>query len=354
MTLFLWYAMTDQSVIAYQINARKEKSMKIIHVYEFGGPDVLKVEETDLPVLKPGEVLIQSEAIGVNYTDIAHRRQSGRDETVFPYTPGVEVVGKIVAKTEEASRIPVGAQVLALIPQGGYAEYLAVPARLALPVPAGLDAIQAVSLPLQGLTAYQIIARFGHFQTGERILIQAAGGGVGTLAVQLARLLGAGQIIAAASTQTKLDLALSLGADVGINYTQPGWGGQVLDATDGKGVDLILEMVGGPAFSENFTCLAPFGRIVMFGAASGQRGIIDSEKLTARCHTVTGYYSGFISTRPDLFLPDLNKLINYVHEGQLKLLVNHRFPLEKAAEAHHLMETRQTTGKIVLLPAVEQ
>src|SRR6266567_856416 len=132
MTLFLWYAMTDQSVIAYQINARKEKSMKIIHVYEFGGPDVLKVEETDLPVLKPGEVL-----------------------------------GKIVAKTEEASRIPVGAQVLALIPQGGYAEYLAVPARLALPVPAGLDAIQAVSLPLQGLTAYQIIARFGHFQTGE-------------------------------------------------------------------------------------------------------------------------------------------------------------------------------------------
>lgn len=325
--------------------------MKIIRVYEFGGPEVLKVEEADLPVLKPGEVLLQTEAIGVNYTDISHRRQSGRDEAIFPYTPGVEVVGKIVAKAENAGGAPLGTRVLALPGQGGYAEYLAVPAARALPVPIGLDAVQAVSLPLQGLTAYQTITRFGHLQAGERVLIQAAAGGVGSLAVQLARLLGAGQIIAMASTQAKLDLALSLGADVGINYTEPEWARHVLDATDGQGVDLILEMLGGSGFSENFACLAPFGRIVMFGAASGQRGIIDAEKLTARCHTVTGYYSGFMGTRPDLFVPDLNKLIQYVLAGQLKLLVNHRLPLEKASEAHHLMETRQTTGKIVLLPA---
>ncbi|HET8847097.1 MAG TPA: zinc-binding dehydrogenase [Ktedonobacteraceae bacterium] len=328
--------------------------MKIIRIYEFGGPEALQVEEIELPVLKPGEVLLQTEAIGVNYTDIVHRRQGGRDEITFPYTPGVEVVGTIVAKAEDAGGAPVGTRVLTLLPQGGYTEYLAVPASLALPVPAGLDAIQAAALPLQGLTAYQIIARFGRLQAGERILIQAAAGGVGTLAIQLARLLGAGQIIATASSQAKLDLALSLGADVGINYTQPAWTRQVLDATDGKGVDLFLEMVGGEGFSENFGCLAPFGRIVMFGAASGQRGRIDPEKLTARCHTVTGYYSGFIGTRPDLFLPDLNKLFQYVLGGQLKLLVNHCFPLHKAAEAHHLMETRQTTGKIILLPATGQ
>jgi NADPH2:quinone reductase len=264
------------------------------------------------------------------------------------------VVGKIVAKAEAAGEVPVGSRVLALIPQGGYAEYVAVPAALASPVPEGLDAMQAVALPLQGFTAYQTLARFGHLQAGERVLIQAAAGGVGTLAVQLARILGAGQIIATASTQAKLDLALSLGADVGIDYTQPGWTRQVLDATDGKGVDLILEMIGGSGFSENFSYLAPFGRIVMFGAASGLRGIIDAEKLTARCHTVTGYYSGFIGTRPDLFLPDLGKLIQYTLAGQLRLLVNQRLPLERAAEAHHLMETRQTTGKIILLPAAEQ
>jgi NADPH2:quinone reductase len=329
--------------------------MKIIRFYEFGGPEVLQVEEIDLPVLKPGQVLIQTEAIGVNYIDIAHRKQVGRDPITFPATPGVEVVGKIVAKAEAAGEVPVGSRVLALIPQGGYAEYLAVPAARAFPVPEGLDAMQAVALPLQGFTAYQTLARFGHLQAGERVLIQAAAGGVGTLAVQLARLLGAGQIIATASTPAKLDLALSLGADVGINYTQPGWTRQVLDATDGKGVDLLLEMVGGgSAFSEHFSYLAPLGRIVMFGTASGQQGIIDAEKLTARCHTVTGYDSGFIGTRPDLFLPDLGKLFQYTLAGQLRLLVNQRLPLERAAEAHHLMETRQTTGKIVLLPAAKQ
>jgi len=329
--------------------------MKIVRLYEFGGPEVLKVEEVDLPVLKAGEVLIQTEAIGVNYTDITRRRHPERVGTVFPYTPGVEVVGTIVAKAEAVGGVPVGTRVLALVPRGGYAEYLAVPAPRALPVPEGLDAIQAVSLPVQGLTAYETIVRFGRLQAGERILIQAAAGGVGTLAVQLARLLGAGLIIATASTQSKLDLALSLGADVGINYTQPGWTTEVLKATDGKGVDLILEVIGGgAAFSENFTCLAPFGRIIMFGANSGQRGSIDAEKLTAGCHSVTGYYSGLMSTRPDLFLPDLNQLIAYIRQGQLKVQVNHRFALEQVAQAHHLMETRQTTGKIVLLPATEQ
>jgi NADPH2:quinone reductase len=207
---------------------------------------------------------------------------------------------------------------------------------------------------VQGLTAYHIISAFGRLQPGERIFIQAAAGGVGTLAVQLTRLMGAGQIIAGASTQAKRDLAVTLGADVGIDYTQPDWVNQVLQATDGKGVDLFLDMIGGTQFSENFAYLAPLGRIVAFGAASGQRAVIDTEKLTARCHSVTGFYSAFASTRPELVAPALKQLIHYVLAGQLKLQVHHRFPLEQAAEAHRQMETRQTTGKIVLLPSSAQ
>jgi NADPH2:quinone reductase len=326
--------------------------MKIVRFYECGEPNVLRLEETAIPHPKAGQVLLQVEASGVNYTDVDHRRSSSasREPLTFPSTPGVEVVGVIVEAGEGATALPMGTRVIGLLPRGGYAEYVVVPTASIIPVPPDLDAAQAVALPLQGLTAYHILATFGHIQPGERILIQAAAGGVGTLAVQLARLLEAGQIIATASTPAKLDLALSLGADVGINYTQPDWTTQVLQATDGKGVDLMLDMIGGVQFSENFACLAPLGRIVTFGKASGQRAVIDSEKLTARCSSVTGFYSGYVGTRPDLVVPALKKLFQYVLAGQLQVQVHHRFPLEEAAAAHRLMETRQSTGKIVLLP----
>lgn len=324
--------------------------MKIIRMYECGGPEVLKVEETEPRKPKLGEVFIKTGAIGVNYTDISHRRNATRGSTPLPFTPGVEVAGTVVEVGEGVTGISSGSQVIALLPHGGYAEYLTVPAAVTFPVPAGMDAVNAAALPLQGITAYQTVSTFGRLQPGERIFIQAAAGGVGTLAVQLARAMGAGQIIAAASTDEKLDLAVSLGADVGINYTQTGWIDRVMEATDGKGVDLLLEMKGGDTFSENFSYLAPMGRIVMFGAVSGQRGTIDSEKLTSRCHSVTGYYSGFIYTRPDLYLQDLRDLFGRVSSGQIKPMVNHVYPLEEAAQAHRAMEARQTTGKIILLP----
>jgi NADPH2:quinone reductase len=325
--------------------------MKIIRMYEYGEPDVLKLEETDIPKPNKGEMLIQTEVIGVNYTDISRRRNSTREQTSLPFTPGVEIVGRVVERGEDATSVPVGTRVIALVPRGGgYAEYVTVPAALLLPVPDGIDAIAAAALPIQGITAFQIIATLGRLKPTERIFIQAAAGGVGNMAVQLAKVLGAGQIIAGASSQTKLDFALSLGADVGINYSHTDWKNQIIEATEGKGVDLILDMQGGNAFSDNFTFLAPLGRIVMFGAVSGQRGVIDAEKLTSRCHTVTGYYSGFMSTRPDLFLPDWQALLQYVLAGQVKPQVNHRFQLGEAAEAHRLIEARQTSGKVILLP----
>lgn len=326
--------------------------MKIVRFYECGEPDVLRIEEVDTLQPRIGEVLIKVEVIGVNYTDISHRQGVTRESIPFPYTPGVEVVGTISQTGEGVTSLPIGTQVIALLPHGGYAEYVTAPAANVLPIPAGIDAFNAVALPLQGLTAFHIISTFGRLQSGERIVVHAAAGGVGALAVQLAKAMGAGQIIGTASSQSKLEYAMSLGADVGVNYTQNGWANQILDATDGKGADLILEMLGGDMFNENFTCLAPFGRIMMFGAASGKRANIDVQKLSARCHTVTGYYTGFMSNYPQLYLSGLEKLIGYVLNGQIKPQVNHSFPLGKAAEAHRQMEARQTTGKIVLLPSL--
>ncbi len=328
--------------------------MKIIRFYEYGEPDVLKVEEIDPPKPKEGEVLVKTEAIGVNYNDLSRRRNTTRVATPLPFTPGLEIVGTVVETGSGVTTLSPGAKVIGLLSGGGYAEYVALPVARTLPFPAGIDPVEAVALLLQGLTAYKIVASFGHLHQGERIFIQAAAGGVGSLAVQLAKVLGAGQIIAGASAQIKLDLALSLGADVGINYTQTGWTDRVLEASEGKGVDLILDMLGGSTFSENFSYLAPFGRIVTFGAASGQRAVIDAEKLTSRCHTVTGYFSGFFWAHPDLFLPDLNVLFQYVRAGQVKALTTHRFPLEEAAEAHRQMEARQTTGKVILFPSSGQ
>ncbi len=326
--------------------------MKIVRFYEHGGPDVLQVAEADIPTPKTGQVLIKTEAIGVNYTDVTHRKGATlREPLQFPCTPGVEVVGTVVEAGAGVTTIPVGTRVIGLVSSGGYSEYLVVPVAFTLPLPPRLDPVQAVALPVQGLTAYHIISTFGRLQPGERIFIQAAAGGVGTLAVQLAKLKEAGQVIAGASTQAKLDLARSLGADAGVDYTQPDWANQVLQATDGKGVDLSLDMIGGTQFSENFTYLAPMGRIVTFGAASGQRSVIDPEKLTERCYTVTGFYSVFASTRPELVAPALKELLQYVLAGQLKVQIHHRFPLEEAAEAHRQMEARQTTGKIVLIPS---
>lgn len=328
--------------------------MKIVRFYKHGGPSVLQIDETEIPKPRRGEVVLRVEAAGVNFTDISHRRGSNlREPLTLPYTPGVEAAGTVTEIGDGVTNISVGERIIAVVPfGGGYAEYIATTAAGAIPIPPGLTSIQAAALPVQGLTAYHITSTFGHLQPGERILVQAAAGGVGTLAVQLARIFGAAQIIAAASSPSKLALAKSLGADATVDYTRSDWETQVLKATDGRGVDLILDMIGGPQFSRNFSCLAPLGRIVMFGAASGQRGIIDAERLTSRCYTVTGYYTGFVATLPEAIGPALQNLFQFVLSGQLKLHIRHDFSLADAAEVHRQMEERLTTGKIVLVPSL--
>lgn len=324
--------------------------MKAIRFYEYGGPEVLKYEEVETPKPRVGQVLIKVEAAGVNYADIARRRGAYLENTPLPYIVGAEIAGTVIELGEGVNSVEVGERVIALTASRGYSEYIALPAAIVYTVPRNVDAVQAAAIPLQGLTAYHILKTFGRLKAGESVLVHAAAGGVGTLSVQLAKVWGASKIIATASTQDKLDLAKSLGADVGINYTEENWPQQVLEATAGKGADVILEMAGGKIFEQNFDCLASFGRVVVFGAASGERGKIDGARLMLKCQEVAGFYLGHLVTRPELLGSSMTELLNLVSSGRVKVLVNHVYPLSEAAEAHRQMETRQTTGKIVLTP----
>ena len=244
--------------------------MKAIRIHETGGPEVMHLEDVESPTPAQGEILIKVAAAGVNYADLAQRQGAYLTRTRTPMTLGVEVAGTVAAHGPGVSAPPVGTRVIAFV-QGGYAEYAIASASTVIPIPENLDFTHAAAFAVQGLTAYQTLHESGRLQPGESVLVQAAAGGVGTLAVQLARLMGAGTVVGTASNEQKLDLVRRLGADATINYTQNDWVEQVKQATGGRGVDVVLEVVGGPIAEQSLQCLAPFGRMVVIGAASGQQ-----------------------------------------------------------------------------------
>lgn len=324
--------------------------MKAIQVLEHGGPEVLQLREVERPQPRPHQVLIRVKAAGVNYADVARRKDRYLVPTPVPFIPGSEVAGEIVEVGSEVRNFKVGDRVVCLT-SNGYAEYTIANESSLVHIPDGLDDVRAAAIPLQGLTAYHIIKTSGRLQPGESILVHAAAGGVGTLSVQLARQFGAGQIIATASTQEKLDLARSLGATHTVNYTEDNWDDQVLEITDGKGVDVILEMVGGDEFmNKNLRSLAVWGRMVVFGAASGVRSTLNPGRLMAKNQEIIGFHLSRITERPDLFVPSMTELMNWIVEGKIRLVIGGSFPLAEAAHVHRILEGRQTTGKLVLVP----
>lgn len=326
-------------------------TMKAVRFYRYGGPEVLQVEDVPVPQARAGEVLIKVAASGVNYADTMRRWNTYLEPTPLPYTPGGEVAGTVEALGEDVGTVAVGTSVLAATPAGGgYAQYATIPAGQLIPLPPQLDPVRATAVLVQGLSAHLLLKASARLQPGESVLVQAAAGGVGTLAVQLAKRLGAGRVIAAASSSAKLELARSLGADAGVNYTHDEWPQQVLDANGGRGVDVILEMAGGPVFERNFDCLAPFGRVVVFGLASGQPTSLDPQRLLGQCQSIIGFYLGQFFAQPELIRTSLGELMEEIISDRLKLHVGHMFPLSRIAEAHRLLEGRQTTGKVVLQP----
>jgi NADPH2:quinone reductase len=324
--------------------------MKAIMVEEFGEPGVLQHVDVRRPEPGEGEALIEVRSAGVNYADTMRRCNQYVEAQNLPFVPGSEVAGIVAEVGEGVENVTAGDRVVTLLGTGGYAEYAIAPARSLIPLPEGLDFDEAAAVPLQGLTAYHCIKTSGALKEGESVLVHAAAGGVGTLSVQMAKLLGAGTVIATASSEEKLDLARSLGADVLIDYTEEGWPEKVRQATEGEGADVILEMVGSDFPEKNLQCLNVFGRMVVFGAASRVRGTIVPAALMQRCHAIVGFYLPQVMRRPDLFVPSLQEVLGWISSGNLKLTIGSTYPLAQAAEAHTALEGRKTTGKLILNP----
>jgi len=322
--------------------------MKAIRIHETGGPEVMQMEEVEVPTPQEGEVLVKVEAAGVNYADLAQCQGAYLTRTRTPMTLGIEFAGTVAALGPGVSTLAEGSPVVAF-GEGGYAEYAVARANMAIPIPPNLDFVHAAALPVQGITAYQLLRESARIHPGESVLVHAAAGGVGTLAVQLAKLMGAGKVIGTASNTSKLNLVRSLGADAAINYTEENWVEQVKTATGGRGADIILEMVGGSVAEQNLQCLAPFGRMVVYGAASGQIVQFSGIQLMYKNQAIIGYWLTAQLSRPDCIFQAVMELMQFITNGQLQIIVGQTFPLAEAAEAHRAIAERKTTGKVVLL-----
>ncbi|WP_079509008.1 quinone oxidoreductase family protein [Mesobacillus jeotgali] len=324
--------------------------MKAIQFKEYGGPEVLQVIELERPTPKGNQVLIEVHAIGVNYADTARREGQYVVPTNLPFIPGAEISGMVAETGEAVTNVKPGDRIVTLIESGGYAEYALADSRGLIPLGDHMDFEQAAALPLQGLSAYHILKTMGRLEKDETVLVHAAAGGVGTLAVQLAKLLGAGKVIATASSKDKLELAADMGADVLINYTEQGWEEKVLEATGGKGVDVALEMAGGEIFNKTLKCLATFGRLVIYGVASGEQSRFYPSSLMARNQSVIGFFLPQIMRKPALIQSSMAEMLEFISKGQLRLTIGGVYSLDQAAEVHRLLQSRQTKGKLILKP----
>lgn len=321
--------------------------MRAVRFHSLGGPEVLRVEETPDPELKPGHVLLAVRAVGLNYADTMFTKGQYFIRPTFPAIPGMEAAGDVIAVGEGVTDVRVGDRVMAL-GSNAYAEKMSAPARSVYPIPVGLSYETAAALPVQGLTAYHVLSLSGRLAKGEKVLVHAAAGGVGTLAVQLARRMGASFVAGTCSPQ-KAELVRSLGADLVVNYREDDFATQIRTAVKG-GVDVVLEMLGGTeSYKRSLACLAPLGRMVVFGAASGDvRGTVEPIGLMHKNLTVTGYYMTPLLERRELCAPPLAEMAEAAARGELRVIVGKTHRLEDAAEAHRELAGRTSTGKVVL------
>jgi NADPH:quinone reductase len=316
--------------------------MRAIQMTEFGGPEVLKLADLPKPEPGPEEALIRVTRAGLNFADTHTRTNSYVQKATLPLVPGGEVAG---------IREDTGERVVALVGTGGYAEYATAPKRLAFPIPEELDDGTALAIIVQGLTAWHLYRTSGRVAEGESVVVHAAAGGVGSLAVQLGRPLGAGRIIATASNAEKRQLALGLGADVAIDPAPEGLTERLIEANGGRPVDVVFDMAGGEVFEASYNALAPFGRIVAYGIASQQPNHPSTGSLLRHSRAVVGFYLFHCLDRPGMFTDALSELFARAGRGELKAVVGHTYPLEQAAQAHIDLRERRTTGKLLLDPA---
>ncbi|MGH2905829.1 MAG: quinone oxidoreductase family protein [Solirubrobacterales bacterium] len=312
--------------------------MKAIQVTEFGGPEVLQLVEVDDPVAPEGALLIDVSAVGVNYADTHQVENSYLAPSQLPLIPGGEAVGTTAD----------GRRVVALLAGGGYAEKAVAWPQVSWDVPEAVSDGQALTTLIQGSTAWHLLKTSARMSEGESVVVHAAGGGVGTIAVQLAKRWGAGNVIASASSDEKRELALELGADVAVDSRADDMKAALVEANGGKKVDIILDMVGGPTFDQGLKALAPFGRMVAYGQAGRVAPQpIDPGMLMGTSRAVIGFWLVHAAAA-GMMDESVNDLLSLIESGELKVIVGDGYPLAEARAAHEALRSRGTTGKLIL------
>jgi NADPH2:quinone reductase len=285
--------------------------------------------------------LVEVARAGINFADTHVTRNDYLAKQQLPLIPGGEVAG----------RAPDGRRVAALLASGGYAEKVAVPEAFLAPVPDEVSDEEAAGLLLQGLTARSLLRISGRLEEGESVVVEAAAGGTGSLAVQLAKRLGAGRVIALASTEEKRELSRRLGADVAIDSRSDDLESAILEANGGEPVDVVLEMSGGKAFEACLRALAPFGRLVTYGLASGEPVELRNVDLMRTSHAVVGFWLMHLFRRPQELRAGVAELLEAVAKGELEVVIGGTYPLSEAARAHQEIAARTTHGKLLLDPS---
>ena len=321
--------------------------MKAVRIHEFGDIDVLRWEETQDPKPRPHQVVIKVESAGVNYADVM-RRGGGYPGPDLPSSLGLEAAGSVVEIGDNVTDIAVGQRVMAMGPNG-QAEFVAVNSNFVFPYPETMDPIQAGGIPIVFLTSYHLLKTRGQMQTGDTVLVQAGASGVGTVAIQMAKAWGA-RVIATASTQEKLDLARSLGADVTINYVSHDFEAEVLEKTGGQGVELVLECVGGPVLEKSLRCVASYGRLISYGNASGTPASLPASDISGANRSVIGFSMGRSPAGSLDHKSAMAELFPMISDGKVRLIVDRVMPMAQVADAHRHLASRGTRGKVILTP----
>ena len=317
--------------------------MRAIQITEFGGPEVLRHAELPEPQPGPDQLLLDVSRAGINYADTHQAENSYLSQTTLPLIPGGEVAGR----TQD------GRRVVALVPSGGYAERVAAYPAQCFDVPDDVDDTTALNKVVQGTTSLILLRKSVHLEAGETVVVHAGAGGVGSVAVQLAKAWGAGRVIASASSGDKRQLASDLGADVAVDSTAEDMTAALLAANDGRRVDIVLDMTGGRITDQSIAALAPFGRLGFYGMASREQpSPVRLGNLLGHSTTVAGMWLPHAFRLPgDVLSVAMSELFSLTQKGQLRAIAGGEYGLSEARQAHEDLRARRTTGKLVLDPS---
>ena len=314
--------------------------MRAVQIEEFGGPEVLQIADVPKPEAGDGQVLIEVERAGMNFADTHQRENSYLSRFELPLVLGGEVAGT----TED------GRRVVAMIASGGYAEYAVAPEATTFPLPDGVDPGEALALLIQGLTAWHLYRTQARVADGESVVVISGAGGVGSLAVQLGKPMGAGRVIATASSEEKRQMTLELGADAAVDPDTEDLTAALIEANGGERVDAVFEMAGGKVFDGAAEALAPFGRIVAYGIAGREPNTVETGRLMRKSRSVIGFWLMHCLGRRDMLEEPLSDLFDRLARGELKPQVGGTYPMSEVRRAHEDLQGRRTSGKLLLDP----